>query len=157
PEIGGTVTGAGIYDYGFTAELKATPANGYNFINWTENGTEVSANTVYSFPVQSSKIFTANFEIINSIVINANSNAIQIFPNPTTGLVNVKLSDKTNDLHSKIRVFLTNSLGVKTNLSCIYKSDNLIEIDISEFANGMYIVEFYFDYRIIGSSKVLKK
>ena len=34
PEEGGTVRGAGIYDYGATASLKADPNEGYMFISW---------------------------------------------------------------------------------------------------------------------------
>ena len=36
PEEGGTVTGGGTYTYGSTATLTATPASGYQFLQWSD-------------------------------------------------------------------------------------------------------------------------
>ena len=66
PEEGGTVTGSDIYGYGTTATLTATPAEGYSFVNWTENGTEVSTDASYSFTVTAARSLVANF-VKNSI------------------------------------------------------------------------------------------
>ncbi len=62
PTAGGTVTGAGTYNYNTTATLTATANEGYNFVNWTKNGTQVSTNTTYSFTVTSAAALVANFE-----------------------------------------------------------------------------------------------
>ena len=63
PEEGGTVEGAGTYDFGDTAILTATPNEGYAFINWTLDGTEVSTEVVYSFTVTEAGDYVANFEL----------------------------------------------------------------------------------------------
>ena len=47
----GTVTGAGVFDYGNTCTLTATPNEGYLFLNWSKNGEVVSCNATYSFAV----------------------------------------------------------------------------------------------------------
>ena len=39
PSNGGTVTGGGTYNYGATATLTATPANGYQFLQWSDGNT----------------------------------------------------------------------------------------------------------------------
>ncbi|MBO6027481.1 MAG: hypothetical protein J6P73_09590, partial [Bacteroidales bacterium] len=44
PSVGGSVTGTGTYNYGTTATLTATANTNYNFVNWTENGTQVSTS-----------------------------------------------------------------------------------------------------------------
>ena len=49
---GGTITGAGAYATGASVTLTATPDAGYKFVNWTENGTAVSASPSYSFVVE---------------------------------------------------------------------------------------------------------
>ncbi|HBG87301.1 MAG TPA: dockerin, partial [Marinilabiliaceae bacterium] len=36
PEAGGTVSGDGTYNIGETVEVTATPASGYQFVNWTD-------------------------------------------------------------------------------------------------------------------------
>ena len=48
---GGTVTGAGVFNYGNTCTLTATPNEGYLFLNWSKNGEVVSCNATYSFTV----------------------------------------------------------------------------------------------------------
>ena len=58
----GTVTGAGTYDYGTNVTLTATANDGYEFVNWTEAGVEVSTEATYSFTVTEDAEFVANFE-----------------------------------------------------------------------------------------------
>ena len=38
PAAGGTTTGGGIFNSGSLATVTATPASGYQFVNWTEGG-----------------------------------------------------------------------------------------------------------------------
>ena len=61
PEEGGTVTGGGEYFADSTCTLKATANEGYTFVNWTENGSQVSAEAEYSFMVKRNKNLVANF------------------------------------------------------------------------------------------------
>ena len=49
------------YNYGETCTLAATPNEGYIFVNWTENGEEVSTDASYSFTVTSNRNLVANF------------------------------------------------------------------------------------------------
>lgn len=63
PANSGTVSGAGSYNFGQTASLTATPATGYIFSKWTENGVQVSTNKTYSFTVNSNRTLIANFEL----------------------------------------------------------------------------------------------
>ena len=66
PTNGGTVTGGGTYTSGSTATLTATANAGYNFVNWTKNGQQMSTNATYSFQVTGNGSYVANFEeIIN--------------------------------------------------------------------------------------------
>lgn len=64
PAGGGTFTGNGDYVAGETVSLTAMPATGYTFVNWTENGTEVSKDASYTFPVNGDRTLVANFEQI---------------------------------------------------------------------------------------------
>ena len=58
----GTVEGAGVYEQGAEATLKATPAEGYEFVNWTVDGTEVSTENPYKFTVTADVALVANFK-----------------------------------------------------------------------------------------------
>jgi hypothetical protein len=73
PTDGGTISGAGGYDYGQTCYLEATPATGYEFINWIKDGSPVSTNTSYSFTVTESALYEAHFQL-QSFTINASAN-----------------------------------------------------------------------------------
>jgi alpha-tubulin suppressor-like RCC1 family protein len=60
----GSVSGAGTYDYGATANLNALPAAGWHFVNWTEGGTEVSTDAAYSFTVTGARDLVAHFATV---------------------------------------------------------------------------------------------
>ncbi len=61
PTGSGTVTSEGAYIDDHTVTLTAAPAEGYRFVNWTENGEEVSTDATYSFTVRGDRDLVANF------------------------------------------------------------------------------------------------
>ena len=61
PSNGGTTTGGGTFNPGQSCTVTATPASGYNFVNWTENGTAVSTQASYTFTVNGNRNLVANF------------------------------------------------------------------------------------------------
>ena len=63
PNDGGTVSGAGEYNYGANCTLTATANTGYTFANWTENGSVVSTDASYTFTVTSNRNLVANFTL----------------------------------------------------------------------------------------------
>lgn len=70
PTSGGTIEGVGMYDYGATATLTATPTTGYHFLNWTKDGSVVSTSNIYSFEVEGPANLVAHFQL-NSYEIAA--------------------------------------------------------------------------------------
>lgn len=62
---GGTATVQDNLVHGDTANAVATANTGYHFVNWTENGTEVSTDSTYTFTVTSERTLTANFTLIS--------------------------------------------------------------------------------------------
>ncbi len=63
PAEGGVVTGSGGYDYGDECTLTATANEGYTFVNWTKDGTEVTTENTYTFTVTESETYVAHFTI----------------------------------------------------------------------------------------------
>ncbi len=61
PAEGGTVSGAGVYHDQATPHLIATANEGYHFVNWTENGVEVSTESTYLFTCDGNRDLVANF------------------------------------------------------------------------------------------------
>lgn len=62
PSEGGTVTGHGSYKAGASATVTAVANDGYEFVNWTENGAQVSADVSYQFTVNGPRTLTAHFK-----------------------------------------------------------------------------------------------
>ena len=62
PTNGGSVNGGGTYQQGQSCTVQAAANNGYTFVNWTENGTQVSTNANYTFTVNSNRNLVANFQ-----------------------------------------------------------------------------------------------
>ena len=70
PAIGGIVSGDGLYDYGTTCTLSATPRNGYTFLRWSKNGVVVSTDPTYTFTVREDGDYVALFTN-RAVYINA--------------------------------------------------------------------------------------
>ncbi len=62
PTEGGSITGTGTYSEGTNVTLNAIANEGYDFLNWTENGTVVSTQATYSFTISANRNLVANFE-----------------------------------------------------------------------------------------------
>ncbi len=65
PSNGGIVSGGGSFVYGQTCTLSATPATGFVFMNWLENGSEVSMDANYTFVVTGNRSLVARFRVID--------------------------------------------------------------------------------------------
>ena len=61
PTSGGIVTGSGTYQQGQQCTVTATANEGYEFVNWTENGLVVSESNSFVFSVDSNRSLVANF------------------------------------------------------------------------------------------------
>lgn len=70
----GTVNANQAVSKGSKITQTATPASGYRFINWTENGTEVSVAPTYSFTAISNRTLVANFAS-NTVSLSSSINA----------------------------------------------------------------------------------
>jgi uncharacterized repeat protein (TIGR02543 family) len=77
PAAGGTTNGSGPYNAASSVTVTATPNSGYNFVNWTENGTIVSTSPTYTFVLNANRTLVANFAI--------NSYTLALSANPTAG------------------------------------------------------------------------
>ena len=74
-----TGTASGVFQLGQTCTVTATPNSGYQFVNWTENGTAVSSNANYSFTVTSDRNLVAHFSS------QTQSYTIAVSANPANG------------------------------------------------------------------------
>ena len=69
PDYGGTIEGAGTYNYGEECTLIATPNAGFNFFNWVTNLSIYSTDASITFTVTEDASFIANFSFIEYEVL----------------------------------------------------------------------------------------
>ena len=71
PADGGEVSADTIFELGDLAVLKAKPNSGYAFVNWTQNGVQVSTETNYQFTVTGNRTLVAHFALGNRVTVSA--------------------------------------------------------------------------------------
>ena len=131
PVAGGLTTGDGNYISGSTVNLTAYSNNGYVFIDWTENGNQVCNTPSYTFIINADRNLSANFLLTSGLFNIGNDNAIYIYPNPTSGVLNVLSTSYQN-----IKVY--NSLG-----QVIFSSEEkLLKLQIEIKETGIYLFQF---------------
>lgn len=62
PAHGGDVSGSGDYEDGTSVTITASPKAGFRFLEWIENGSQVSTDASYTFTVNGNRKLTAVFE-----------------------------------------------------------------------------------------------
>jgi uncharacterized repeat protein (TIGR02543 family) len=132
PEDAGTVTGEASFLANAIAQINATPAEGYTFVNWTNADQEVvSTDAQYQFNMPESDLtLTANFDAGN-FVDETEALQINIFPNPAKDQFTIQ-SDYL------ITHIMITDLGGRVVLS---RPVNLYETRIDNpFDSGVYIV-----------------
>jgi hypothetical protein len=130
PSAGGSVSGVGTYAENASCTLTATPNSGYEFINWTESGSEVSTNASYTFTVTGDRTLVANFDDL--VGMDAKSiTSVSIYPNPAQDLITIEANEITD-----IQII---DLTGKTLINESVNS-NQININVSNLASGFYQV-----------------
>ena len=135
PEIAGTVTGEGSYIENETVTLTATANEGYEFLNWTENGEIVSEESEYSFTITSDRNLVANF--IATEGIDELSSAFNLYPNPANDNLYIDAKVKINE------VVIYDVYG-RSQQSTV-NSQQSLSIDVSNFNSGIYFVKIVTD------------
>ena len=86
--IYGVVIGGGDYEKETSCTIKATPNPGYEFLNWTQNGVEVSSDAEYTFIVTEDAEYVANFQFDN--IMEIEEAELVIYPNPISNKCVIK-------------------------------------------------------------------
>ncbi|MFO7842721.1 MAG: BspA family leucine-rich repeat surface protein [Bacteroidales bacterium] len=132
PENSGTITGAGDYDHGASVTLTASPSEGYTFVNWTEEGTEVSTDAEYIFTVTDNRTLVANFEVSTGITSSLLSN-LSVYPNPFGESITLENAESVN------RVIITSVIGQRVMDITL---NGQTQINTSHLVGGVYLIEF---------------
>ena len=131
PENSGTVSGAGDYDHGTSVTLTAIANTGYTFVNWTEDGTEVSTDETYTFTATANHTLVANFEVLQGIDNSILANVLA-YPNPFGESISLKNHEGVS------QVVITNLIGQRV---VDEKLDGKSQVSTAHLHKGVYLVE----------------
>lgn len=130
----GSVTGVGTFDKSSDVTLVATPTSGNKFVNWTENGTEVSTSASYTISnVTAAHTLVANFAVDLGTGISQNTeNKLNIYPLNTNGLFTIT----TEAIGAQYVV--VNAIGQQINKGIIKSAQH--QLDLTAQQKGTYMV-----------------
>ncbi|MCK9617969.1 MAG: choice-of-anchor J domain-containing protein [Lentimicrobiaceae bacterium] len=154
PVESGTVTGEGTFNYNETVTLTAIPGADYLFVNWMENGTEVSTDSIYSFSAIANRSLTANFTPKVSVPERDMASEIKVYPNPADGYFALEFpSGIINNVFVKIKNIQGQILG---SYSLSNVASNSKVFNVSYLTKGLYFAEIYVNNAIIIKKIIIK-
>lgn len=146
---GGTASGGGVFNYGESVTVSASPAAGYQFKGWMMNDQTVSDNPEYTFIVNQDQEIMANFELISNTVQNSDM-PFRIYPNPASDMLMISFPKIPV---SKIQIIDLTGKVVYTNNAV--QQDG--KISLSGLINGLYFVKIDTNETIYTSKVIVRK
>jgi hypothetical protein len=142
-------------NYSFTG---LTPGTYDVFVEVPEYEQEITAEVVLDEqnPDQEDVNFTiwiTDDRIITDVDVTDGSFNLKMYPNPTSGRVNIDLT--WNDIR-KVEVTIFNILGTKA-FSREYQAGDLISFDMSKYVSGMYLVKIDTEGRSVIKKLILDR
>nr|MDA3868206.1 T9SS type A sorting domain-containing protein [Salinivirgaceae bacterium] len=141
------------YGEGENVYLVASPQTGYEFVNWTENETEVSTYNPYSFTASQARNLVANFKDETAISEFNGDATVIVYPNPANDFITIKL-DNYEINSNKVKIALYDLSGKAYRIENFTISQNRITLDVSDKASGLYFVQMIIDNQEIETAKV---
>ncbi len=131
PEEGGTVVGGGTYQQGQSCTVRATPAPGYTFDKWMENGVVVSQEQEYTFTVTSDRTLVANLLYTESVGEQVHVN-VSLYPNPVGDMLTVEAETDID----RLEIYSIVGAMVYSQNNC----GNKVELQTATLPAGTYVV-----------------
>jgi gamma-glutamylcyclotransferase (GGCT)/AIG2-like uncharacterized protein YtfP len=139
PVEGGVVTGGSVYDYGSLATVTVTPNVNYFFVNWTENGQDVSNEMTYSFTVTEDRALVAQLSFWDEI--DEQHSGLLVYPNPSHDKLFVECDQLL------VRCELYSIVG--TCVGIIETESMTVEVPLEHLPAGMYLVKAITENRVL--------
>ena len=127
--------------------IEAVANSGYDFVNWTIDGTVVSTANPYTFTVTEDIELVANFEEGETVITTVETANIKIYPNPTNDKFIV-------DLEGVVSIKLYDMLGREV---LTQTANGTTKINISHLPKGIYSIQILSEDKVVGNSKIVKQ
>ena len=147
PESGGTIIGAGTYNYGETATLSVTLNDNFTFVSWTENGNVVSTDATYSFEVTGDRNLVANLMDHQGVGEMA-AGDFRIYPNPADDIIFIESGMEI----CRCEIYTETGRLVYQANDCLDR----FEINVENLSAGTYIIRLVSD-GVVHNRRFVKK
>ena len=172
----GSVSGGGQYNYNQSCTVTATPADGYMFTSWTQDGNIVSTNAEYTFNVTSNTNLVANFASGVAIGSGTETNEYlptynyykyslteQIYTSAELGSAGAITSiafynggaEKTRTLDFYLKATTKSSFSSKTDWISVSSSDKVFSGSVTMVANDWTTIVLSTPFNYDGTSNVV--
>jgi len=128
-------TGAAI-EHGKSVIFNAVPNNNYRVKEWTLNGSVVLGNTTNTYTlanISAAATVTVSFDRMTNSVEITNFPIINLYPNPTDGIVNLEFEKE-----GVYGISITDMSGKVLFRETV--SGQIVQMDITNFASGIYLL-----------------
>lgn len=152
---------------GSTVTLVAGTSSAYNY-SWSTGETtpsiefEVTEDITVSVQVSlgddcsdEDEIFIEALNTVGTQDMNP-ENLMRCFPNPSTGIVNISITPDANHTNGLLTLMDINGRFIKAQDITQPVNDRIIEMDLSDLPNGVYILGFKSDHAVT-SAKIVKQ
>ena len=139
-----------------TTEISETANNSYEW-----HGTTYTESGDYTWTGQTANGCDSTVTLHLTITTGVNEwsdGHFTVYPNPTTGMVNVRLDENGATWNvAEIQMFDVYGRLLNTVETCHGASLQTTQIDLSSYAPGIYLIKLVGDGRVIGVRKVVKR
>ena len=119
--------------------------------------TTLETDTVPTDTVPTDTIPTDTVPTDTTGIIHYKTTDLHIFPNPTNGIANVELTTETCDLKPEIQVWDVYGRMLSVVETRYTTSIPTIQINISHYATGVYLIKLVNNHNVIAIGKVVKQ
>jgi hypothetical protein len=133
PEEGGTVDGAGIYNFNDDVVLEAIPAEGHRFVNYTDrNGDVLSTEPLYTLTMPATDV-QINVLFEPETGTEALETNVRVFPNPAQNRLFVQSSERIT------LITLKDITGKELITQRV--NNHAYKLNVENLTNGFYLLE----------------
>ena len=152
PEEGGSTSGGGTYDFNEEVTVSAEANEGYRFVEWTEDGSQVSDQPSYTFIVKGDRTLIAVFEDQS-----VETYTITISSTIENGTISVSPSEQV-EAGTTVTITATPDEGYVLARIKVYNKDDssqIVELDSLTFVMPAFDVMINATFQPVGSIPVI--
>ena len=139
----------------------------YHYVNGAIDTTfDFGTPNLLTIPYTLSTIYGCDSTIMLTLIVEpcdtvgiaeGNTADLTLYPNPTTGIVTIRLSPEIGNLNPEIRVYdvygrMLSVVGTRCTTSL-----QTVQIDLSNYATGIYLVKLVNGGKVVTTGKVVKQ